>query len=141
MFSVPFSILIDAESLIIVDPYVFSGPRSSAEQISNDLKKSARIGGKSLRRVHFVYDSDNVTATLRSSVRKLLATESVKMTEAQTGELHDRVWIADRKRGIVVGTSLNGIGERAAFLLPLPEPDLTALLEFLDNRKLSRAES
>lgn len=132
---------VDAKSLIIVDPYIFSGEQSSAKQISDELKKSARIGGRSLKRIHFIYDPAKVTIAIKNSVKELLASKSVRMTEAKTAELHDRVWITDRKRGIVVGTSLNGIGKRAAFLLPLPDPDLKALLEFLDQRKLSRAES
>ena len=62
------------------------------------------------------------------------------MTEHGTDTVHDRVWIADRKRGLVVGTSFNGLGSRAAFLLPLPDPDLVAVLEYLDEHSLSRAE-
>jgi len=132
----------ETKSLIIVDPYIFSGPSDKAETITNEFKKSVRAAGKHIKRIHFVYDPDpsNTTTAIRNSIKQMLKDESVHITEAQSNVLHDRIWISDRKRAIVVGTSLNGIGGRVAFILPLPNEDLGALLEYLDENNLSRTQ-
>ncbi len=134
---------VEAEDLIIVDPYVFSGTTERAVNIAEDFKRTARVGGKWLKRVHFIYDSSAkcTTKTVKSAISQVLKDSSIKMSSRATNLMHDRVWIADRKRALVVGTSFNGLGGRAAFLLPLPDPDLQALLEFLDANSLSRAEA
>ena len=134
---------VDVESLIIVDPYAFSGSSDRAEEIAEDFKRTARAGGKWLKRVHFVYDpsTKSTTKAVKAAISKVFKESNIQMSTRKSSEMHDRVWIADRKRALVVGTSFNGIGGRAAFLLPLPEPDLQALLEFLDEKSLSRAEA
>ena len=132
---------VEAEDLIVIDPYVFSGHRGSAEQIATDFKKTARVAGKWLKKIHFVYDKEKVTNAVKNEIQQILLENSVKSSESQTSEIHDRIWIADRSRALVVGTSFNGLGGRAAFLLPLPDPDLKSLLEYLDEKSLSRAEA
>jgi hypothetical protein len=129
------------EDLIVVDPFVFSGTRGDAQAVAEDFKRAARVGGKTLKRVHFVCDAGHTTAAVRSEIAALCAHHKVRMSERHTDTIHDRVWIADRARALVVGTSFNGLGSRAAFLLPLPDPDLKAVLEYLDAQSLSRAEA
>lgn len=130
-------------SLIIVDPYIFSGRSEDAEKIAADFKKTVRAAGKHLDRIHFVYDEDpsKTTTAIRSSIKKMLKEESVNVTEAKSDILHDRIWISDRNKAIVVGSSLNGIGGQLAFILPLPKEDLNALLKYLDEKVISRAKS
>ena len=98
----------DAKDLIIVDPYIFSGPRSVADEVAQDLVKSARIDGKKLKRIHIVYDQSNVTNAVKKSITNKIEANSVHLTIAHSEILHDRVWIADRARALAVGTSLNG---------------------------------
>ena len=38
-------------------------------------------------------------------------------------DVHDRVWIKDFHSAYVVGTSFNGLGDKCAFILSLPEED------------------
>lgn len=131
----------ESKSLIIVDPYFFSGKKESAGEIAKDLEKCTRAKQKHLERVHVVFDSYNETKAVRKSIEEMFKSNSVYMSVSSTGEIHDRVWVSDRERALVVGTSLNGIGNRAAFLLPLPENDLNELLDFLDEKSLSREGS
>lgn len=132
-----------ASDLIIVDPYVFSGSAERACDIAEDLKRTARVGGRWLKRIHFIYDSSTkcTTKPVKNAILNMLKDASIETSSRPSAVVHDRVWIADRKRALVVGTSFNGLGGRAAFLLPLPNPDLLALLEFLDAKLLSRAEA
>ncbi|TOB05723.1 hypothetical protein CGK13_21800, partial [Vibrio parahaemolyticus] len=81
------------------------------------------------------------TNAVKTSIERMFKDNGIFFSTATTEEVHDRVWISDRNRALVVGTSLNGIGNRAAFLLPLPDSDLNELLDFLDEKSLSRKES
>ena len=131
----------EAKSLMIIDPYIFSVEKEQAERFAKDLMESARVGGQWLEQIHFVHDPRHTRSGIKGCIEQRLKKKRIRMTDKPTTEIHDRVWIADRKRAIVVGTSLNGIGKRAAFLLPLPDCDLNALLDFLDQKALSRASS
>lgn len=103
----------EAKSLIIVDRYIFSGKKENAEQIAKEFSRSARLAGKWLKQIHFVHDPSQTTQEIEKHVTQRLNDEDVRMTSAHVTEIHDRIWIADRKRAIVVGTSLNGIGKRS----------------------------
>lgn len=129
----------DTKKLMIIDPYFFSGSKGTATAIANDFKKSARIGSKSLKSIHIIYDDKNCTKKIANSISDLVKDSNVKLTTATTNTIHDRIWISDRNNALIVGTSLNGIGNKAAFLIPLPHKDLTDLLNFLDDKNLSRA--
>jgi hypothetical protein len=52
----------------------------------------------------------------------LTANPSCRLTHRTSNDFHDRFWIADRERGLFVGTSLNGIGVRYA-LADYMQPD------------------
>lgn len=127
----------DTEKLIVIDPYIFSGSKEAASQIAQEFARAARISGRQLRDVHIVYDLSHSTNAVKKAVENVAKTH-VRLTMSTSEDMHDRVWIADRNRALAVGTSLNGIGKRAAFLLPLPKSDLDALLEFMDENSLSR---
>ncbi|EGQ8093229.1 hypothetical protein V3H24_14115 [Vibrio parahaemolyticus] len=131
----------ESESLIIIDPYFFSGESKKAQIIADDVEKCTRAKQKFLKRVHVVYDPSSKTNAVKTSIERMFKDNGIFFSTATTEEVHDRVWISDRNRALVVGTSLNGIGNRAAFLLPLPDSDLNELLDFLDEKSLSRKES
>ena len=131
----------ESESLIIVDPYFFSGEKANAEKITEDLERCTRAKQTTLKRVHVIFDSESETKNVKKCITNMFKSNGVHLSTASTDQVHDRVWISDRERALVVGTSLNGIGNRAAFLLPLPDTDLHELLDFLDNKSLSRQES
>lgn len=53
-----------------------------------------------------------------------------------TKKVHDRFWIYNGMAGIIVGTSLNGIGSRFSFAMQIPEADLKELIEALKAYKI-----
>ncbi len=128
----------DTEKLMIIDPYFYSGPKGAAISIANDFKKCARIGGTSLKSIHIIYDDKNFSNSIKNSISQLAEENKVTLTTATTNNIHDRIWISDRSSALLVGTSLNGLGTRAAFLIKLPHNDLINLLKYLDDNKLSR---
>lgn len=130
-----------ANSLIIVDPYAYGGKTATADKYVNAFSKAARFTAPDLKRVHIIYSSiHGKTSAIQKGLRARAEEDGVKLTECDTPDIHDRVWIADRKRGLVVGNSFGGLGrERASFLLDLPPADLEAFLEFLDEHDYSRS--
>jgi hypothetical protein len=126
-----------AQHLTIIDPYVFSGERRNADRYAEEFGQASRLdGNSSLKRIHFVYDPDCVTKTVRKSIRDLAHKCGVTFTDTATAAIHDRVWIKDDAEAIVTGTSFNGLGGRLSFLLPLPDDDLTYLKAFLKENRL-----
>lgn len=123
--------------LTILDPYFFSGAPSRANDIAEDFKRTARIQQGCLKAVQVVRNDCHDEKTVLAAMRKVISAARMRLTLFSTGELHDRVWIADGLRAVVVGTSLNGLGSRAAFILALPKADLDAILEFLYSRGLA----
>jgi hypothetical protein len=126
--------------LIILDPYIFSGPSARAADIASDLEEALFSRRKSIESVHIVYSDKpgDRTGAVRDAVLSMFQKHKTFVSEVRSSTLHDRVWIFDRTSALVVGTSLNGIGNRLAFILPLPSEDLLHLLIYLDDNGLSR---
>lgn len=127
----------DAEKLIIIDPYIFSGKKEKAEAIAEDFSRSARLTSNKLKSIHFIYDGDKITKAVKKGITKISKQNSVRLSFGETGQIHDRIWIRDRKKGLAVGYSFNGIGgNKLSFLLNLPNDDLKELIRFLDENRL-----
>ena len=62
-------------------------------------------------------------AEVAAGFTKLCKDREIKLTCRKTDELHDRVWIVDSIRAYVIGASFNGLGNKCAFILELPEED------------------
>ena len=111
----------EAERLVIVDPYAYGGEGAAAGEYVDELCKAARLDGKTLRELHIVYSSRHGnTNAIKKELSERAYKAQVKLTDRDSEKVHDRIWLADGKRGLVVGTSFGGLGRsRAAFLLPL----------------------
>jgi len=130
----------NCRKLIILDHYIFSGPAARAAEIAKDLEEALFSRRKSIESAHIVYSDKpgDRTGAVRNAVLSMFQNHKTFVSEARSSTLHDRVWIFDRTSALVVGTSLNGIGNRLAFILPLPSDDLLDLLNYLDDNGLSR---
>lgn len=123
-----------AEELIIVDPYAYSMSTSTHEFLEAVGVASPL---SSLRRLLIVYDHTNNANATPEHIRRNLAQHSVTMLDEHCNEIHDRIWIADENRGLLVGTSFNSVGgRRLAFAVQMPSDDVAFLLKFLDERNL-----
>ncbi len=129
----------DAKKLIIIDPYFYGGEERSSDYYVQEFSKCSRIRRKHVEAIHIIFSSmHGNTNAIKRGIKEEANLNKCILTEKDTAKIHDRIWIADRKRAIVVGTSLGGIGNRLSFILELPEYDLQAILEFLDDEKLLR---
>jgi hypothetical protein len=69
---------------------------------------------------------DEVTMALTAAVPNL------KIRTTHSGDFHDRFWIADRTRGVILGTSLNKIGSKIFFIDRPTSSDVTAVLNEIE---------
>ena len=121
--------------LIVIDPYAYAGESRESGRYVSELAKAAHL--PELKALHVVFSSSRGnTALIRKGIARVARESGAKFTDTDSDLIHDRIWIADRERALVVGTSFGGLGSKAAFLLPLPGIDLKELLRFLDERRL-----
>ena len=110
--------------LLIIDPYIF--PRKFDNTYPGML---AQILNKAdCKRVTVVTDKKNLNGHLLEKVR--LSTKS-KIDLVYSSDFHDRFWIANKEKGFVCGTSLNGVGRRISSILYLDEDDVKYIVEEL----------
>lgn len=120
--------------VIIIDPFFYtSAMNQSVEDYINELNYvfSDFI---TINKVHIIYNGKHCNKHIRKAFLDL---SNCIITDSPTEEIHDRVWIKDRKQGKLVGSSFNGLGRRKiCFIVNLPQQDLIDLKFFLQRRKL-----
>ena len=78
---------------------------------------------KTARSVELYVKPRKRDAVVAAGFTKLCIDRGIKLICRKTDELHDRVWIVDSTRAFVIGASFNGLGNKCAFILELPEED------------------
>lgn len=119
-----------AKILEVADPYFFHmGSYKNTTQLVHNFEE---ILPKSLRRLS-VYHKPKPSRALKQEFSDCIRAHGVQQDYFRTSILHDRVWIKDGNHAKVVGTSFNGLGNRLAFILDLPESDLRAFQAQMSN--------
>jgi hypothetical protein len=110
-----------AKQLVICDPYfLLSNSRTSK---ADYLAGVDVVVPKTVKAIELYVKPRKRDAEVAAGFTKLCQDRGIKLTCRKTEELHDRVWIVDSTRAFVVGASFNGLGNKCAFILELPEED------------------
>ena len=123
------------DELIITDPYLFSSSaRKDIEAYSQsvaDLIAPLLANGAKLIAI---VDKDTSHREVRDAVldRLAAARDDTDIRVVESKDFHDRFWIADRCRGVIMGTSLYKIGRKIFFMDTLSESDIAAVLAEAD---------
>lgn len=123
------------DELLITDPYLFSGSarkdieaysQSVADLIAPLLADGARLIA--------IVDKDASHRKVRDAVlaRLVAAGDDTDVRVVESKDFHDRFWIADRCRGVIMGTSLYKIGRKIFFIDSLSNGDVAAVLKEAD---------
>jgi hypothetical protein len=112
-----------AKRIMIVDPYLYaaSGTIDVASLFKNLLGKAI----SALEEVIFVTNGQklNTKTAIHAAVSALVPT--CKIVDFTTDQFHDRFWVdPDAGRGLVMGTSLNGLGRKIALVDRLKTADV-----------------
>ena len=125
-----------ANSLIVIDPYIYSGHNAiELEEYTGEFSRAARISSPELQQLHIVFNSSHggCSTRVQTAIRETAVDSGKSFTEKDTPLIHNRIWVADHSRAVLVGASFNGLGKRLSFITELHESDLHDLLCFLDN--------
>lgn len=110
-----------AKQLVICDPYfLLSNSRISKADYLSGIDT---IIPKTVTNIELYVKPRKRDFEVAAGFTKLCQERSIKLICRKTDELHDRVWIVDSTRAFVVGASFNGLGNKCAFILELPDED------------------
>ncbi len=110
-----------AKQLVICDPYFLLSNNKNSK--ADYLAGIDAVIPKTVKSIELYVKPKKRDAEVAAGFNKLCKDRDIKLTCRKTDELHDRVWIVDSVRAFVVGASFNGLGNKCAFILELPEQD------------------
>lgn len=118
--------------LLIVDPYLFT--KSRRKDAAKYAETVARLITPLLTSpvvVRMITSAETSHPEVEEAVLSRLTTASSgsRLVVAYSEDFHDRFWIADRHRGLVVGTSLNRIGSKIFLVDELRSSDVASVLD------------
>ncbi|MEI6852009.1 MAG: hypothetical protein WCL06_04165 [Bacteroidota bacterium] len=127
---------IDKE-LIIVDPYFFAKQRTPGYVNFIDQVLDKYI--PTIEDLIIVTNSYAIDATVKSAIISTLKGKkpSLNIIHKQNDDFHDRFWISGaREKGLVMGTSMNGLGNKIALIDRLNTSDVRDIITELKNNGL-----
>lgn len=132
-----------ASDLLITDPFLFTKSRERdaaqyAESVA-DIVSAALKPGVTLTAV---VSARNTSDIVREALIETLKAKFPNLISRviYSEDFHDRFWIADRSRGLVMGTSLNKIGSKVFFVDKLSTGDVAAVLQELPQLRGTRPQ-
>ena len=112
---------------MIIDPYLFRPDPADADYIAF-LRQVFGSTIPKVNRVNIVAKSSNNPAVETDFRAMLQAVKpGVTCSVKNSNVFHDRFWIGDGTKGIVVGTSLTGVGKRFALIDYIGDEDTAAI--------------
>ena len=128
---------VDSE-VVIVDAYFFHSTHCGyADLVTSILERFL----PTLSRVVVITSPETRHLRGKAAVEQAIAqmVPRPSLIHRTSLEYHDRFWItASRSKGLVMGTSLNGLGRRYALLDRLDDADVKAIVASLDQAGLLR---
>jgi hypothetical protein len=127
---------VDGE-LIVVDPYFFA-PTSESDY-PHLVESIIRPFSQALSTIYIVTRPNKVNPRLKQEIKNVIQNmnASIQLIHTTSSNYHDRFWIsANRSKGILTGTSLNGLGKRYAIIDRLASSDVAEIVKSLKNENL-----
>jgi len=118
--------LLPATRLVVVDPFFYKNGTSV-----DTAAYLGRVLGSQAASLQQVYVVSNGQGNMRAKIHAAFdaAAPGVSVSDATTDDFHDRFWInPDSGTGIVMGTSLNGLGRKVALVDKLSGDDVREIL-------------
>ncbi|MFT8550368.1 MAG: hypothetical protein ABF739_04665 [Acetobacter okinawensis] len=122
-----------SSDLLVIDPYFFA-----SKNPDNDYDLFLRCLSpvpQELKKITIIHNGkieENALDIFKSKITSIKP--DVEVIDRTCSIIHDRFWINTiNKKGIVVGTSLNGIGKKVSIVDNLSHSDVNSILEELDQ--------
>ena len=126
---------IDKE-LIIVDPYFFpSNYQSNYCQFIMDVLDPSIDSIEELKIVTGSHVNNSIKSNIISSLQS--RNSKLNISHAHSNDFHDRYWISNgRESGLIIGTSMNGLGNKYALIDRLNKIDVRLIVSELTSNGL-----
>jgi hypothetical protein len=128
-----------AKNLLIIDPYFYA--ESGVEKTSSTLNSLLTPILDQIEAITVIHNKKIGNESTKQKIKENLdadAKRSIKFKNIQSKEFHDRFWInPDTKEGIVIGTSLNGIGCKLMLIDKLSRNDTKEILDFIKSKNIN----
>lgn len=128
--------LAPTNDLIITDPYLFTSVRKNdradyATSVATMIEPALSPG----LHIIAIVDLQRSHPTVQTAVEAELHARGtdLRISVIDSPDFHDRFWIADRDRGLIIGASLNKIGGKIFFVDELSAADVSAVLQEVDG--------
>lgn len=128
-----------ADELVIVDPYFYASQTPADPSYPTTVASILAPFAASLSSVKVVTLPKKVDLSVKAAVDAEIVklNPSIAVTHTTSDEYHDRFWISSkRSAGVLVGTSVNGLGKRYAIVDRLESVDVTDIVASLTARSL-----
>lgn len=126
--------LAPTSELIITDPYLFTYSRRDDAEVyaASVVRILVPLLSENIR-LRLVVDPKASNNAVRGAIEMALKAENpvLELDVVESRDFHDRFWIADRERGAIVGSSLNGIGSRIFLVDTLNKRDVSEVIGLL----------
>jgi hypothetical protein len=124
------------KDLIIIDPYLFSETKDNSYVdflmliLSDYLSRLEKIILITNAKV-----DEQLKNIIEDRIKKI--NQEIDIQHFKSDDWHDRFWISNTsEKGILTGTSLNGLGKRYAIIDRLAEVDVKAIIKILKIKKI-----
>lgn len=128
--------LAPSKRLLIIDPYFYAGNSNS-----NTHELFVRLISPIIDDLEEIYIvSNNSNGQMKSLMHTQISNQNptVSIFDTQTNAFHDRFWInIDDKKGLIVGTSLNGIGNKISIVDSINGIDVEELIRLAKSEGAS----
>lgn len=140
----------NARELLIIDPYMYKPVRKepkedisiSIENTISEFKKTVSFQDGKLEKITVIHsgysekskkvNTDKMNEDLRRQFKKLNSGK-IEFSDFNWEELHDRIWIKDQKKGIMVGQSFNGLGNKVGLIVNIPPKDVDDIIDYCNK--------
>lgn len=120
----------NGNTVVVTDNYLFKPTNDS--QYEHDLKLILKSLSAS-KVIHYGEDK-NINKKLFNSVKEYLKQNETILTHKNLSDFHDRFWITkETNKGVVIGTSLNGIGKKIFYYNEIKDEESVEVLRYLSE--------
>lgn len=121
--------------LTIIDPYFLNVKDCDAEEYANALIMMFKENG--FRKIQIFSKKPGLLSNNKFK-NALLQQKQIKFEFSTIpNDIHDRFWITNELTGVVVGTSLNGLGKKLSLVYQISGDDMTILHNELLDRNIN----
>lgn len=114
------------KDLIIIDPYIF--PMNYNDEYKKLIIHLLEVS--QFKKLKVITHSSNFNRELYDEIKSRFEN---KITVVFSKDFHDRFWISNEKYGIVVGTSLNGIGSKICMINEIDSEDVKDIIKHVKH--------